>query len=133
REEDGDDRRNALLVNQVVEHHGHERTRLAVGRRWVCGNVLLSVLHHDEGGGGIGHVSGRNVDGDLALKRLMLRRLCRNLRGRFAAGTALSTAPPGRCGWKGLALGGVHREADDTSLWHIRLGRERRIRHPRWG
>src|SRR5688572_9344038 len=78
-------------------------------------------------------MSGRKVNGDLALKRLMLRRLRRDLRSRFAAGAALSTATPGRGSWKDFAVGGVHREANDTPLWHIRLGRERRIRHVGWG
>src|SRR5580765_6091074 len=62
----------------------------------------------------------------------MLWRLYRCLRSRFAAGPALSTASGG-CRWKEFALGGIHREANDTPLWHIGLRRERRIHHVGWG
>ena len=67
--------------------------------------------------------------GSEALKRLMLRRLGRGRRSCFAAGAALSTAAPGRCSWEDFALGGIHREPNDTPLCHIRLRSERRVRH----
>ena len=70
---------------------------------------------------------GRDVDGHLPLECLMLRRLWGGRRRCLAAAATQSgTASCGR-GRKELALGGVHRESDDASLWHVRLPRERRI------
>src|SRR6185436_17900243 len=58
---------------------------------------------------------------------LVLRRLCGDRRRCLAAAATRSgTASCGR-GRKDPALGGVHREPDDASLWHVRLPRERRI------
>ena len=126
-----DDGRDALLVNQVVEHDRHEReigSWLAVGsRRRVFRNEPAFVLDDDEGSRRVGDVAGRHVNRDLSLKCLVLRRLRGDRRRCLAAAATRSgTASCGR-GRKELALGGVHRESDDASLWHVRLPRERRI------
>jgi hypothetical protein len=58
----------------------------------------------------------------------MLRRLYRcRCRCRFTAPASGAAWAPRGCRWKEFALGGIHREPDDTPLWDVRFRGEYRI------
>src|SRR5262249_53991680 len=90
----GNDWRNALFIDQVVEHWRHEgpiRSRNPL----FSADVRLAILHHDERCRSVRYIPGRNVDGDLTLEHLLL--------WRFRLQGAAPGASGGR-GWENLAF-----------------------------
>ena len=91
--------------------------RRGIPIRSCIADVPRPILHDDERRRCVRYIPGRNVDGDLTLECLVLRRfgLCSSAR-----------ASDGR-GWEDFAFSRVHREADHTAFRHVGFIGERRI------
>ena len=107
-------------MDQVVEHWRHE-SPIRPGGPFVT-DVRLSVLHDDERCRGVRYVPGGNVDGDLTLESLMLRRF-----GWRVAARACSAIGAHRRSREDFAFSRVHCETDHAAFRDVGFFAKRRV------